>query len=220
MKIRDVEFIGLRSALPQPAQFSWGSAASRNVGLVRVTTVEGVVGAGETSVTFPLWSLEERALTVREGLRPLALGKDASDIEGLAALRELSSVPIAAGENAYGRSEALRLIEAEAADVVMPDVARCGGLGNARAMIAAAREKCVPYSPHQYASEVGFVTCLHLCAAEPGYLHVLRDTSPWPLRHEILTEPLRIEGGRAWLPNGPGLGVELDEATLQRYRIV
>ncbi|MEA2581938.1 MAG: Mandelate racemase / muconate lactonizing enzyme N-terminal domain, partial [Thermomicrobiales bacterium] len=82
MKIRDVEFIGLRSALPQPAQFSWGSAASRNVGLVRVTTVEGVVGAGETSVTFPLWSLEERALTVREGLRPLALGKDASDIEG------------------------------------------------------------------------------------------------------------------------------------------
>ncbi|MEA2515626.1 MAG: hypothetical protein QOJ59_5115, partial [Thermomicrobiales bacterium] len=367
MKIRDVEFIGLRSALPQPAQFSWGSAASRNVGLVRVTTDEGVVGAGETSVTFPLWSLEERALTVREGLRPLVLGKDASDIEGLvdglnrtlgrlaplwspvaiqasigafevalwdirgqveglpvwqvldgqterrtdgygpeggvplyavgfgggpeqiaeqaaealtagyaaikvrvgfgrerdvalleavtkeipettrvlvdanmawsreearemvplvasfgvgwieepvvwsdieglAALRELSSVPIAAGENAYGRSEALRLIEAEAADVVMPDVARCGGLGNARAMIAAAREKCLPYSPHQYASEVGFVTCLHLCAAEPGYLHVLRDTSPWPLRHEILTEPLRIEGGRAWLPDGPGLG--------------
>ncbi len=377
MLVRDVEFLGLRSSLPQPASFSWGSAAARNVGLIRVVTEDGVTGIGETSVTFPLWSLEERALTVREGLRPLVLGRDVSDIgatieelqrtlgrlaplwspvaihasigafelalwdargkyegrplytllsgapavapalnpvplyavgftggeaqiaeqacaaleagfaavkiragfgrdrdlglldalravipdmrrvlvdanmawsrhearemiaamsdygvgwieepvvcddvEGLAALRKASPVPIAAGENAYGREAGLRLLHAEAVDVIMPDLARCGGIGNARAVVAAARARGIRYSPHHYASDVGFIASLHLCAAEPGALHVLRDTSPWPLRHELLTTPARIEHGRAWLPQGPGLGIELNDDAIQRYRIV
>ncbi|MCC6790958.1 MAG: mandelate racemase/muconate lactonizing enzyme family protein [Thermomicrobiales bacterium] len=377
MRIRDVEFLALRSPLPQPARFSWGSAASRNVGLVRVETEDSLVGWGETSVTFPLWSLEERALTVREGLRPLVLGEDASDIDGLLALlnrtlgrlgplwspvgvqaaigafevalwdiaaraagiplwqaltggaagtdaliegvplyavgfggtpdqiaegavaalntgypwvkvrvgfgreqdgallnavaaavpdmrrvlvdanmawsrddarelapwvgsygvgwleepvvwndyaglheiRGLAGVPLAAGENAYGRTEALRLVAEDAADIVMPDIARCGGITNARLMIAAARAKGRSYSPHHYASEIGFITSLHLCAAEPGFHSLLRDVSAWPLRHEILTEPPRVEGGRGWLPSGPGLGVEIDSAALDRYRI-
>jgi L-alanine-DL-glutamate epimerase-like enolase superfamily enzyme len=51
---RNVEFIGPRSALARSAQFSWGSADSRNVGLVRITTDEGIAGIGKTSVTFPL----------------------------------------------------------------------------------------------------------------------------------------------------------------------
>ncbi|MCC6314910.1 MAG: hypothetical protein IT337_12950, partial [Thermomicrobiales bacterium] len=83
MTIRDIEFVGLRSELPQPAQFSWGAAAHRNVGLVRVRTDDGFEGVGEASVTFPLWSLEERALTVREGLRPLAIGQDEDAIPDL-----------------------------------------------------------------------------------------------------------------------------------------
>ncbi|MER3484970.1 MAG: hypothetical protein C4345_02295, partial [Chloroflexota bacterium] len=91
---------------------------------------------------------------------------------------------------------------------------------NARAVIAVARAHGLPYSPHQYASDVGFVTCLHLCAAEPGALHVLRDISPWPLRSEVLTQPVRVEGGTAWIPAGPGLGVELDAAAIERYRVI
>ncbi len=380
MRIRDVEFLGLRSPLPRPASFSWGSAAARNVGLIRVVAEDGLTGVGETSVTFPLWSLEERALTVREGLRPLVVGRDVSDlgaiitdlqrtlgrlgplwspvaiqatigafevalwdlrgktegrplyallqgnmesadaapslapvplyavgftgeaeqiaeqaraaldagyaavkirvgfgrerdlalldavravipdmrrvlvdanmawsrdearemiaaignygvgwieepvvctdIEGLAMLRQQAQVPIAAGENAYGREEGVQLVTAGAIDVFMPDVARCGGLTNARAIIAAARAQGLPYSPHQYASDVGFVTCLHLCAAEPGALHVLRDISPWPLRSEVLAQPVRVEGGTAWIPAGPGLGVELDAAAIERYRVI
>jgi len=380
MRIHNVEFLGLRSPLPRPASFSWGSAAARNVGLIRVVTEDGLTGVGETSVTFPLWSLEERALTVREGLRPLVVGRDVSDIgaiiidlqrtlgrlgplwspvaiqatigafevalwdlhakaagrplyallrdnggagdsdlspgpiplyavgftgeaeqiaeqaraaldagfaavkiragfgrdrdlslldamaaaipdmqrvlvdanmawsrqearemiaaigdygvgwieepvvctdiEGLAALRHDARVPIAAGENAYGREEGVRLVTGGAIDVFMPDIARCGGLTNARAVIAVARAHGLPYSPHQYASDVGFVTCLHLCAAEPGALHVLRDISPWPLRSEVLTQPVRVEGGTAWIPAGPGLGVELDAAAIERYRVI
>ena len=374
MAIREVEFVGLRSALPQPAQFSWGAAAHRNVGLVRVMTDEGLVGVGETSVTFPLWSLEERALTVREGLAPLVVGRDEADIAGLvdrlnatlgrliplwsavaiqasigafevalwdiagkktdlplyrlwnpaavgpepvplyavgfgggpeqiaagataalaegypfvkvragfgaerdrvvlaavavavpdmgtvlvdvnmawsreqaateasalaaygigwleeplvhtdhaglAALRQTLGVPIAGGENAYGRQPALDLVAAGAVDVVMPDIARIGGVANARAMIAAARERGLPYSPHHNASEVGFVASLHLCAAEPGCHSLLRDTSEWPLRAAILTEPPTVAGGHAAVPSGPGLGVTLDEAALAHYRAV
>lgn len=374
MAIREVAFVGLRSQLPQPAQFSWGSAAHRNVGLVRVFTEDGIDGVGETSVTFPLWSLEERALTVREGLAPLVAGRDEADIPGLvahlnatlgrlaplwsavaiqaaigafevalwdiaakkaglplfrllnpeagepipvplyavgfgggpeqiaagaagalaegypfvkvragfgaerdramltavaeavpdmarvlvdanmawtreqaaeqapalagfgigwleeplvhsdhaglAALRESLPVPVAAGENAYGRQPALDLVASGAIDVVMPDIARIGGVGNARAAIAAARARGLSYSPHHYASEIGFVASLHLCAAEPGGHSLLRDTSEWPLRTAVLAEPPAVAAGHATVPAGPGLGVTLDEAALSHFRVV
>jgi len=54
LPITDVEFIGLQTALPAPARFSWGSAAGRNVGLLRLTTADGSRGWAEVSVTAPL----------------------------------------------------------------------------------------------------------------------------------------------------------------------
>ncbi|MGH2532764.1 MAG: hypothetical protein ACRDJW_10725 [Thermomicrobiales bacterium] len=54
----------------------------------------------------------------------------------------------------------------------------------------------------------------------PLCLHVPRDNSSWPLRSEVLASPLWIEGGRAWLPDGPGRGVEINAAAIERYRVV
>ena len=142
------------------------------------------------------------------------------DVEGLRALREHATVPIAGGENAFGQAEGLRLVSARVLDVIMPDIARCGGLISAQAMVSAARANGVPYSPHHYASDIGFLTSLHLCVAEPGALHVLRDTSPWPLRGEVLATQVRVEHGKGWVTDAPGLGVELDEAAIERYRVL
>src|SRR5699024_978309 len=86
MRIDKVEFVGLRSPLDTPAVFSWGSASSRNVGLVKVVTSSGHVGWGETSVTFPLWSMEERAATVNDGLAPQAIGAEFETIEDIQSL--------------------------------------------------------------------------------------------------------------------------------------
>ena len=47
-----------------------------------------------------------------------------------------------------------------------------------------------------------------------------RDIGTWPLRHDVINESIRIEGGRAWLPDGPGFGVTLNDDALERYRIV
>ncbi|MFM9108217.1 MAG: mandelate racemase/muconate lactonizing enzyme family protein, partial [Chloroflexota bacterium] len=142
------------------------------------------------------------------------------DHEGLAALRGVLGVDLAAGENTFGRDPALALVAARAVDVVMPDIARIGGFLNARAMIAAAREQGVPYSPHHYASDIGFIASLHLCAAEPGCRALLRDISPWPLRDCFLAAPATVEGGHGRVPSGPGLGVTLDEEALNHYRVV
>jgi len=77
--------------------------------------------------------------------------------------------------------------------------------------------KPLPYSPHHYGSDVGFAASLHLLASTPGGLVMLRDVSPTPLREEVLLEPLRIEGGYAEVPQGPGLGVELNEEVISRF---
>jgi hypothetical protein len=74
--VAEVEFVGLRTPLHPLAAFSWGRAGERNVGLVRVRRSDGVTGWGETSVTFPLWSLEERAETVARGVAPAAAAEE------------------------------------------------------------------------------------------------------------------------------------------------
>lgn len=139
------------------------------------------------------------------------------DLEGMAAVAATTKTPIAAGENAFGRRDFKALLMAHAVDIIMPDVTRSGGLTECRKICSMASTWDVPYSPHHYGSDVGFAASLHLLASTPGGLIMLRDVSPTPLREEVLLEPLKIEGGYAEVPQGPGLGVELDEEIISRF---
>lgn len=369
-----VEFVGLRSPLDPPATFSWGSADARNVGLVKVTTSDGVTGWGETSVTFPLWSLEERHATVTQGVAPMAVGLacgsleeiagtiaqlernmarlrllwshvaissaisalemalldalgraqgqpvwallggtaaevplyavgfagDADAIaeqagtaldEGYAAVKvrlgfgedrdlgllrtmraalgedpvlyadvnmgwdretadhmaprlaefslgwleeplsrdevagfphlgEAAGAPIAAGENCYSRDEVAALARSGFVDVVMPDLARCGGLLAAVEGARAALDGGRAYSTHHYASDLGFAAMLTVAAVLGPSAPVLRDVSAWPLRSELLTEPITITAGRALTSSVPGLAPEPDPIVIERNRVL
>ena len=371
MKIQNIEFVGLRTPLPSPAVFSWGTAEERNVGLVRVVLSDGTEGWGETSVTFPLWSLEERAATVR-GIAPLAVGSrlestddiariaselirstdrlrllwsatgisaaigaiemalwdawgrvqgrpvweilggaDADiplyavgfggspaevadtatglleggyaavkiragfdpeadvalidavsavagdrlyvdvnmgwtrlqasemiprlnpfglgwleeplsrdDREGLRTLRDLAEMPLAAGENCYSESELVALAESRLVEVLMPDLARVGGLGAAIAGARAARANNQGYSTHHYASDIGFAAMATMCAVVGNPRPILRDVSPWPIRSELLSEPLRIEHGVARPYAGAGLAPAPQPHIIEEHRVL
>lgn len=375
--IEDIRFFPLRSPLNPPASFAWGSAAERNVGLVRVC-VGGQEGWGETSVTFPLWSLEERSLTVRN-LAPLFHGApietvddievvcervrkataplthlwspvaisaavgaiemaltdallkrfhrsaldefhgtgnplplyavgfqgdadriaeqaaaaisagyravkirvgfdpdrdlrllrtvreavgdspilvdanmawnrdDAADairamsryspawieeplapddVEGLAALRRrFPDIPFAAGENCYDERQLNHLVDAEAVDVLMPDLARCGGFLVALRAARRANKRGIRVSPHHYASDIGFSADTVLAAAlgdgqrQKIPVMLLRDVSSWPLRENVAGHAFTTDTGVVTPYAGEGLSPSPDPAVLNRWTI-
>lgn len=153
--------------------------------------------------TFGLYWLEE----------PLP----ADDYEGYALLARTSRIPLAAGENAFDRQAARAALETGALRYLMPDPSRTGGLSECRKICALAAAYNVEYSPHHFGSDVGFAAALHLCASTPGGGYMLRDVSPAPLRESVLREPIRIVDGSARVPDAPGLGIELNEDTIEQY---
>lgn len=134
-------------------------------------------------------------------------------------IRAGTDLRLAGGENAFGREDFLGLLEEGVFDVLMPDVTRAGGLTECRKICALCRQYGVPYSPHHYGSDVGFAASLHLFASAPGGEIMLRDVADVALREGVLASPLTIEAGHAPVPEAPGLGVELNEESVERYRV-
>jgi D-galactarolactone cycloisomerase len=142
---------------------------------------------------------------------------------GYADLTRNAGISIAAGEGLERRTDFARLLD-DGADIVQPDVAICGGIGEACfvAELAALRGRaCVP---HCWGGAVVMAATLQLLAVTPeptevddSYGSLLEwDTFENPMRTELLTKPLTVSGGRITIPPGPGLGVEVDEETVRR----
>lgn len=142
------------------------------------------------------------------------------DYASMGEIRRRTGMAVAAGENAYGREEFRVLLEADAVDVVQPDVTKAGGMGEARLACEMALAWGKRYAPHCFGGAVGLAASLHLFAATPGGLYVELDVNPNPLREALIRPPLRARDGFLPLPNGPGWGVELDPAVVNKFRIV
>ncbi|HWB84685.1 MAG TPA: enolase C-terminal domain-like protein [Bryobacteraceae bacterium] len=145
------------------------------------------------------------------------------DVAWLADVRGQSPVPILADESVYSPQDALSLVGARAADAFSVYVGKAAGIGPARRIAAIAESAmlgCTIGSNLELG--VGTAAMIHLAMATPG---ITADQYPCdiigPLYYtdEILTEPLRLAGGKALLIDRPGLGVELDEAKVKRYRV-
>ena len=146
---------------------------------------------------------------------------------GYRELRERTDVPLAAGEAHYGRFEFKRLIDDRLVDVVQPNLARCGGLSEARRIADLASTENVAVRPHIWNSAVGLAAAVQFAASVGDYPHTRNvpdpmmvefDRSPNPLREEILETPFDPSGGTLAVPQEPGLGISVDEAAIERYR--
>lgn len=131
------------------------------------------------------------------------------DVAGLAQLRRELEVPIAAGEHLYHLDAFRRILDARAVDVLILDLARVGGVTPWRKVAALAQAHGIPVCGHV----VPEVQVHLLCAVPNGHMveYVPRSAG-------ILTAMPRIEAGDLVAPATPGLGLELDEAALRRYR--
>jgi L-rhamnonate dehydratase len=114
-------------------------------------------------------------------------------------------------------------MNAEAVDVVQPDVGRVGGLTEAKRVAMHARDRGLVVVPHCWKSAIGIAASAHLAAVAPTctYIEFLpSELADSALRRDLCSVELPVVDGRIPLPDAPGLGVTLDEAMLQRFKVV
>ncbi|MCB9030186.1 MAG: mandelate racemase/muconate lactonizing enzyme family protein [Deltaproteobacteria bacterium] len=134
-------------------------------------------------------------------------------------LKSHTDIPIALGENEFRTYGFKDLFEAGAVDVAMPDIGRVGGIWEAKLVCEMAESFGVQVSPHNYSSGVLLAATLHLMAATP-YSNLLEyDASDNSIYHEFFPEPLAFVDGKLPVPQRPGLGVELTDQILEKYKV-
>ncbi|MEM7425664.1 MAG: mandelate racemase/muconate lactonizing enzyme family protein [Pseudomonadota bacterium] len=148
------------------------------------------------------------------------------DVEGYSELRSKLSVPIAGGENEHSPFGFYPLIKAGGIDVAQPDIGSCGGVTAARDIAALAHAAGVAVNPHVWGSSVAQAASLQFIATLPAPHHSIfakepvleYDRSDHPFRQHLIKEPWMMEDGLIAIPNGPGLGVEVNMETVERYQ--
>lgn len=142
-----------------------------------------------------------------------------ADVESLAEINAALPVPVMADESLRTPEDALRLARMRAADVFAIKTTKCGGLRASRAIAEIGTAGGIPsYGATSIESPVGTAASLQLCCAAPGVSWGSELFGPLLMAEEMLAEPLRYADGELHLPEGPGLGVELDPAQLKAFR--
>ncbi len=132
----------------------------------------------------------------------------AENIDAMRDIRASTNTPICCGENLYMRWGFRELLEKRAADIIMPDFQKCGGLLEARKIADMAHAYYVPVAPHAVTSPIGMMASAHVCAAIPNFLaqewHWIDSPDLWrelgeggrhhPERLHHLTGPARPRG--------------------------
>jgi D-arabinonate dehydratase len=141
------------------------------------------------------------------------------DRAGSAQLAAALDVPVAGYETETQLSGFRDLIGAGAVDIVQPDVIWAGGITACRRIAALAYAAGLPCVPHVYSTAVSIAANLHFMASLPNCYLLEFDQNPNALRSELLTEPVEPDADAVVaVPERPGLGVRLDQATVRRYQ--
>lgn len=142
--------------------------------------------------------------------------------EGLAQIAQLVSTPIALGERLYSRWDFKPFFEAGAVDIIQPDLSHAGGLSECRRIAAMAEAYDVAVAPHCPLGPLALAACLQLAATAPNVaiqemsLGIHYNTGGHDLLNYVTNrEALTPTDGYLPIPEGPGLGVEIDEAAVR-----
>ncbi len=142
--------------------------------------------------------------------------------ENVAAMREVkqaTSTPICTGENLYLRHGFRDLIVQQAADIIMPDIPKCGGLSECRKIANLAELYYIPFAPHNVSSPIGTMASAHVCASVPNFLVLEFHWLHRDYWTTIITDNEDIiKDGKIQLSDRPGIGLELNEEVARQYQ--
>lgn len=152
------------------------------------------------------------------------------DRDGYRRVRAGNPIPIAGGECEFTRYGFRDLIGGGCVDVAQPDLAVCGGITAFSQILALANAHGVNIIPHVWGSGIAVAAALHAIAIIPPAPYTANplpllnepvvefDRKHNPLRDELLDRQFMLSDGALAVPDGPGLGVTVDEAALARFR--
>ncbi|MGD9124409.1 MAG: enolase C-terminal domain-like protein [Desulfarculaceae bacterium] len=156
----------------------------------------------------PVEAVERLRILDDEGLTWVEEPTLAHDYAGHALVAREAQTPIQCGENWWGTLDMLHAIDAQASDLVMPDVMKIGGVSGWLRAAALAHQKGLLVSNHLW-PEIS----AHLLCCTPT-AHWLEYADWW---NPILAEPLRIDKGMAIIDDALGTGVEWNEEAVNRF---
>ncbi len=153
------------------------------------------------------------------GLEYLEQPIPADPLSDAAELRRLTSVPIALNESVTNEASVMDIIQANAAQFLLPDTHIAGGIlpcvriGH---LCSAAGLPAIMHCGHDLGPKTAAM--LHVAASCDAYT-LANDTTYYGLEDDVITEPFVIRRGQISVPQDPGLGIEVDPMKLKRYRV-
>ena len=173
----------------------------------------GLVWDAKTAIQRARSFADHNIFWLEEPLRP-------DDYEGYRKLSEATHIRIAAGEEESGRAMFIDLMDKGRVDVVQVDLTRCGGFTEAMRIAALAWDRGLPVANHGFTTYVNVTAALHWLNSIPNALiceFVAEEETN--LREHITRQKLRAKDGYLAIPQEPGLGIELDEKAIAKYRV-
>jgi galactonate dehydratase len=144
----------------------------------------------------------------------------AENLDATAEVRRKINLPVVVGEALYTKAEFRHAFEKAAADIINPDVCNVGGILEMKEIGAMAEAYSVAVAPHgNNSTTVGLAASLQVAAVLPNFLIMEYPVSWESTANQIAKNPLKVVNGAIALPTEPGLGIELDEAALERFPV-
>ena len=196
--------------------------AERNVvGAVRDQLAAFREGAAPTSTSWSTSTstIRPRAFSRWKAPEPVDLfwvEIDTRDPRALHHIRQGTTIPVASGECLFGRRDYRPFFEQQAMDVAIIDTP-WNGVAEALKIAAMADAYEVNVAPHNFYGHLATMMNAHFCAVVPNFriMEIDPDTVPW--YDELVTIKPRIENGYLLLPDGPGWGIEVNEAAVRAH---
>jgi len=131
--------------------------------------------------------------------------------EAIAEVRKKSPVPIAGGERLYGVQQVRQYLEMGCVDYIQPDISHSGGISALKKIAAMTDAYYVALAPHNPSGPVANAATLNIAACTPGFriLEIMMTDVSW--RKDLTTEKVIFDDGNIFIPDGVGLGLELNE---------
>jgi len=140
------------------------------------------------------------------------------NVSEMAQVRRNIRIPIATGERLFTKFPFFELIKHEAVDILQPDICNAGGITELKKIAAIAETQHLSMAPHNTNGPVGTVASFHLAASMPNFLiqeYHAEFYEPWLF--DLVPDQPRRTGNHVPLPNGPGLGITVDEAVARAH---
>lgn len=144
----------------------------------------------------------------------------AENFDAFKRIAEETSTPISAGENVYLGYGFKQLLD-NGVDIVMPDLQKCGGLGEGQRIANLANMYYIPFSPHMVASLLGAMACAHVCASVPNF-HLMEwqsyfHTNEMYREIVIFDEEDWVKDSYLKVSDKPGIGIDINVEAAKKY---